>query len=762
MNANGSHVSATVDVFKLENGVFVKQTNVTDQALDVKGSGSSLSISANSNWDNGKGRFNLLTVTFTEAGQSYMVMVPIIVKRVFEINFTATYSEGSNFNSDDYSTKYDRHVLISSGETMTGYLTWTYNKAYDQKAEYGWNTRLASGGDMRPLNKRIVFGGEKGALPAGTQLTLVDTAHNNKAYHYTVPAGEPASSVALTDFEDSSRSHYSEQWLSETMGAAASVPEDGSGSWVKLSKDEKDGKTEAQLINIAGAKIGNDYYRVKTDADTKGPFYKLTVPTEGPKEQSKSESFYLVVRTPKNSANVNGYTGTSVTTSVTTHLNYTLRKDEKTKDSHENTASTYSVATNFQHNLVDNKTLADNKTGIKQMTMSGATYPLDMDVSDTITFGKQEYTSSDALYYQLDSSLVNYEGSAAAGAHGYPTGTQGTYSFYVRVGNDFYAPHASTENGKTKWTWQETTAEDPCAATGVWTADGTDMKLTLADANLGAIDLSGIREIAKEHGKEFTITMKASLTMTEPACQAGIIASQKSGNDKCTKPNYRAYLSTHADTLSTSSNSAYNDGGAGYYRADVGSSTIALEASKKSQLGINIDDLKSADGWIALLGTYDFSKLSGADAMISKATTVTYTLSLQRRNGKGTYDAVTDISKYITELRSDKLGTGSLSADGDSYVFSDSKADGKFKTRDDNSLAFKHAFSVKVNTDVEGKGQFYANYRLVLTANMMTGGKVIDAPVNVSNLDGYAHSDYVTYTLARISTEGIQHGSGTN
>lgn len=766
LNAGGSHVSATVDVFQLENGVFVKQTDVADRALDVKGSGSSLSIGANSNWDNGKGRFNLLTVTFTEAGQSYRVMVPIIVKRVLEINFTATYSEGSNFNSGDYSAKYDKHVLISSGETMTGYLTWTYNKAYNQKTEYGWNTHLASGGDMRPLNKRIEFGGERGALPAGTQLTLVDTAHNNKEYHYTVPDGGAATSVALTDFVDSSGNRYTEQWLSETMGATVTPTEDSSGLWVKLTdKELTDGKnakkTEAELIGIAGAKIDGDYYRLKTDADTKGPFYNLTVPKKGANEQPKSESFYLVVRTPENSANVNGYTGTSVTTtSVNTHINYVLRKDEvkDSLDSHENTASTYSVATNFQHNLVD-KTSADGNTSISQMAVKGTTYPLDMNVSDTITFSEQEYTSSDALYYQLDSSLVNYgKNGSAAGAHGYPTGTQGTYSFYVTVGGKYYAPYASTVNGKTKWTWGEATAEDHCAATGVWTADGTDMKLTLADAGLGAIDLSGIREIAKNHGSEFTITMKASLTMTEPACRAGIIASQNSGKDKYTKPNYRAYLSTHAETLSTSSNSVYIDGKAGYYRMDVGSSTIALEASKKSQLGINIDDLKSADGEIALVGTYDLSKLTGAEAMISNASTVTYTLSLQRR-GKDGYAPVGDISKYITVFGSDKLGAGSLS--GSSYVFTDTKAGDTFATRDGNSLAFKHAFRVKVNTDVEGKDQTYANYRLVLTAHMFGGG-VNDTPVNVSNLAGYANSDYVTYTLARINTEGIRHETKTN
>lgn len=745
LNAGGSHVSATVDVFQLKNGVFVKQTNVADQALDVKGSGSSLSISANSNWDNGKGRFNLLTVTFTEAGQSYKVMVPIIVKRVLEINFTATYSEGSNFNSADYSTKYDKHVLISSGETMTGYLTWTYNKAYAQETEYGWNTHLASGGDMRPLNKRIEFGGKKGALPAGAQLTLVDTAHNNKEYHYTVPEGGSCASVALTDFEDSSGNHYTEQWLSETMGATATEADDG--TWVKLTNKEKGEKTEAELAGIAGAKIGNDYYRVRTDTDKK-PFYGLTVPKKKAGEQPKSESFYLVVRTPKGSASVNGYTGTSVKTSVNTHLNYTLRNKDETKDSHENTASTYSVATNFQHNLVD------NKSGTNQMAVRGTTYRLDMDVDDTVTFGEQEYTTTDALYYQLDSSLVNYQGSSAAGAHGYPTGTQGTYSFYVMVGNNYYTWDGS------KWTDAGTT-ETPAIAAKDWSATGGDMSLVLADASGKAIDLSGIREIAKSHGSKFTITMNATLTMTEPACQAGIIASQNSGKDKYTKPNYRAYLSTHADTLSTSSNSAYNDGRAGYYRMDVGSSTIALEASKKSQLGINIDDLKSADGEIALVGTYDFSKVTGADAMISNATEVTYTLTLQQRQDDGSYGDVKGIANYLSVLGSDHLGAGEVSPDGNSYVFTDSKPSGTFATRDGNSLAFKHAFRVKVNTDVEKAGQTYANYRLVLTARM-TGNGVDDKPANVSNLDGYANSDYVTYTLARINTEGIQHGFGTN
>lgn len=725
-----NRVTANIETFTLDkNKHFVKDATATSTVSIENQDTSQMKFRASgSAWDNEKGRFNLLTVTFTEAGQSYKVQVPIIVKRMLEIDFTATFVEGSNFKSSNYGGRgADAHVLIGSGETMTGYLTWTYGQAYGTPTSYGWNTYLASGGSMGPLQKKIKFLGDgtKGTLPAGTQLTLVDKANNNKEYHYTVPDGG-ATSVKLTDFEDAAGVKYVEPWLSEQMGVKAS----DTGTWVVA-----DNETEATV------KVGGTYYRPKTNAkaDAEKPTFTLSVPNEDP----KSESFYLVIRTPSGSASVNGYTATEIgNTGVNTRVNYTLRTGDNGQDDHHNTASTYSVASNYTHSL------EDKESGIKQMTMKGTTYPLNMEVHDTISFGEQEYTASDTVYYQLDSSLVNYVNGNAAGAHGYPTGTQGTYSFYVQVGDTYY-----------KWDrvngWKSADTEEPAVEAKSWASKtGGDMSLVLAD-DRGAIDLSSIREIAKSHDNKFTITMKATLTMTEPACQAGIIASQNGGDGKYTKPNYRAYLSTHADTLSTSSNSAYTDGNAGYYRMDVGSSTIALEASKKSQLGINIDDLKSADGTIALVGTYDLSKLSGAEAMISSATKVTYTLSLQRRNDGG-YDPVNDISNYITVLGSDKLGTGSLSGDGRSYVFTDTKPGGSFATRDGNSLVFKHAFRVKVNTNVETAGQTYANYRLVLTAHM-SGGGVNDTPVNVSNLADYAHSDYVTYTLARINTEGIPH-----
>lgn len=758
LNGSTAHVTATAEVFSLaDNGTFVKDVAASQApTLKVLNNGtSSMAFRASTDWDNEQGRFTLLTVTFSEAGQSYRVQVPIIVKRMLEIDFTATYSEGANFKAADYATKYDKHVLVSSGDTMTGYLTWTYGSARGEAVEYGWNTLLEAGGSMGPLNKSITFGA---TLPEGTQLTLVDTAHNNREYHCTVGAGG-AASVKLTEFVDASKKAYVEPWLSETVGVKADeAKEDKDGAWVKLADDEVKDKSQAELAKMAGAKVDGAYYRARTSSDATGTFYTLSVD----KEEPKSENFYLVVRTPAGSAGVNGYTATTVDTSLNEHINYLLRgkkaaDGKAAEDGHQNTPSTYSVASNYTHSLVDNKrNLVDNRDSINRMELKEATYSLSMNVSDTVTFdSSQQYTSSDALYYQLDSSLVTYHDGVIAGSVGYPTGTQGTYEFYVKVGDNYYTWGGSGWN-------LAGTKETPVVSGLSWTANGGDMSLVLADAEGNPIDMSGLREIAKNHVNAFTVTMRAALTMTEPACQAGIVASQNSGTDRYTKPNYRAYLSTHADTLSTSSNSAYNDGGAGYYRMDVGSSTIALEASKKSQLGINIDDLKSADGEIALVGTYDLSKLTGAEAKIDAASTVTYTLSLEQRQDNGGYAPVGDISNYITVLGSDYLGTGAASADGNSYVFTDTKTNGAFLTRDGNSLAFKHAFRVKVNTNVEGENQTYANYRLVLTANIMTGNVVNDTPVNASNLDGYSHSDYVTYTLARINTKGIPHETKTN
>ena len=756
------YVTAKAEKFVLDETTkaFVKSSDPA--SLSVVGNGTnSMQFRASSSWDNDKGQFTLLSVTFNDgAGHTYKVQVPIVVKRLFEVNFAATYTYGTNFKTDDYSSK-NAHVLTGVGDAMTGYLTWTYNKARATETEYGWNTYLQGGGSMMSPNKTLLFGGDgpKGTLPAGTQLTLVDTANNNKEYHYTVGDGG-AASVALTEFKDSSDAPYQEKWLSELMGVKASSPT-ASGAWVKTNADDLK----------AGARIktatGYDYFRPWTSGDT-GDRYDLAL--EGGSEPHPSESFFLVVRVPHGStAAVNGYTGTSLSGGVNTRINYVKRSNESETDSHDNTASTYSVASGYNQTLIDNRQNADGTEGTQVMSVDTAN-SFTMDVTDTVDCGNNEYNSSDTLYYQLNSSLASYSGSALTGASGYPSGTSGTYSFYVKVGSTYYKPSKSADSaGNVKWSW-EPAGEGKAAVSGKpWSADGGDMQLVLSDSEGTPIDLSGIREIARGATNamgvkpSFSIQMKADLQMSGLACQNAIAASED--GSAYTKPTYRSFLSPHADTLGTSTMAADNEGGMRYYRKGGGASTIALTATKKAQLGINIDDLSTADGTIALAATYDLSKLSGAEEKLSKAEKATFTLTLQKREEDGSYKDVPGIGGYLSvqqcaQLGMDNVGVGD---DRNSIVFTDAASkdvasNSVLATRDGSSPILRLSFVVKVNTDLESAQHFYANYRLVMTAHL-SGEGVDDTPVNASgSIAGYANSDYVTYTLTRVHMEGISHG----
>lgn len=192
-NENGTnpHVTAKADVFQLKDGVFVKDDDASNNpTLRVVNNGkNNMSFSPSSDWDNGKGRFTLLTVTFTEAGQSYNVQVPIVVKRKLEIDFAATYDYGIKFKEKDYANLgKDAHVLTSFGEPMTGLLTWTYNSANGKEVDFGWDSYMAAGGSMKGLGKSILFNGADGRLPQGTSL---------RSSMRTLTAGPVAESITI-------------------------------------------------------------------------------------------------------------------------------------------------------------------------------------------------------------------------------------------------------------------------------------------------------------------------------------------------------------------------------------------------------------------------------------------------------------------------------------------------------------------------------------------------------------------------------------
>lgn len=742
-NENGTnpHVTAKAEVFQLKDGVFVKDDDASNNpTLRVVNNGKkNMSFSPSSDWDNGKGRFTLLTVTFTEAGQSYNVQVPIIVKRKLEIDFTATYDYGTQFKERDYANLgKDAHVLTSFGEPMTGLLTWTYNSANGKEVDFGWDSYMAAGGSMKGLGKSILFNGADGRLPQGTQLTLIDANVDGKAggreYHYTVGEGG-ATSVSLSGnagFEDSAGNPYQERWLSEILDVYAE--KDGAGTWAECNN-------EAEAT--AKAKIGDKWtlFKVAGANVPSNKRYTLKVPKEKDtgREKRASESVYLVVNVPKSGdgvtqASINGFTASSIDSNssggrISWNLHHVLRTDGS-DDIQNSTASTYSILSNYEQNVVDKK---DGACIPVSKSEDGAAYVLSLDVMDTVTFSpSQYYTESDHLFYQLDTSLCRYgANNNLMGVSSFPSGTSAIAKFYVAIGNQNYRWSGSD--------WEPYDASTP-AFTQIVTDTGDDsLRLTLDH------DLAGIRKIATDGS--FTVhTVVEEIRLTPDGCNKVISLSKQSGEDACTKMSYTAKLSTRKEGLNTSSLTQTKPGNVGYYRMDTGDTTITLSAPDKSQLGINVDDLRPiANGTIGLGATYELGGLSNAAEAIANADSVVYTLELQRRGTDGTYESVTDdISNYVT-VTEGKLAA--VAPSGSTITFTDSKENGKFKTQNGNTT-FSLPFTVKVNTQVEQREQFYANYRLVMTASLVKGDVASAKPQS---------PDYVTYTLTRVNLNGIDH-----
>lgn len=727
------------------------------QALEVTGSGSSLGYSVTSGYDNGLMRITLLTVKIGYAKDKgyYVLHVPIVVRRMLEVDFTATLAGGAVFNKTAYANLgKDAHVLESYGSSMTGLLTYTYNSAVGEHMEYGWDSYLADGGSMGATNKTLVFAssGEKnGNYPRGTQLTLLDCAHNNKEYHYKVEAEGGISSLSLSEFKDAAGNSYEQRWLSDVMGVTA--VEEASGKWVK---------TDKASATVSG-KLNNEvaYFRPATSDDAREPHYTLAVEKGGDKkEQSPSEDFYLVVRFPKDdqatAAAVVGKLKSNLSfaegTNIATRVNQVLRPkyDNKVvKDDVANTASTYSILTGYRQDLVDN----DPASGPSVPSLTGSGHTVQLDVTDTVTFNSSQVYNgeNDPLYYELSATLGQWTaGNKSAGSGGFPSGMSGTVTFYAQVGDTYYV----YEEGK--WTDSKATngVAVPSGLSYDWSSDGGEMKLLLGSSKSesDAVSLAGLRDAAKNAGQtSFAIHAQMTIEMTDEAFTKAIAASSNAGEDNWTQMVFRGQLATKSDQLAYTSLTSKIIGNHKYYREGSAYSVISLTASVPSQLGINIDDLReaTANGTIGTVATYDLSNASNVDELLDKAQSVTFTAKLMRRSDEaGNYENA-DITQVMAEgdkprTNSSKLGTATRG--NQSYSWTDTKkTDGTFSTLNGQKFELPIDFVVDTTKDA----QVYANYRIVITAEMHNAaGNVINTPGNTS--------DFVTFTLTRVNTKGIQ------
>lgn len=791
---NGTHVTAEAKVYNYNaaTGKFIASNDTP--ALQINSNGKNqMSFQADAtDYDNQKNRFTLLTVTFAENGHKYRVQVPIIVRRVLEIDFTATLSYGTHFKADDYANL-TGHILDSFGNAMTGYLTYAYNSSLGEVSAFGWQNYVDAGGDVtQAFEKSIEFYLQRGKIPAGTQLTLVDCQDKNKkAYFYTVTEEEEKQNRLEFLYSNFKASDGVTAYKNLSIGEAleAKAEKSGSGKFIAVNTDGKPLDVNGNIVDNIGTpasgisptvKIGDRYYRLPQDGEDVSKLDKYTVTMD---DHIHNENYYLVITFPETAGKepINGYITTNVNGNIPMHLTDTLRKKNDNgkgqTDSHSDTASTFQIFSGYTQSLEDqdqrNPARKEIKLGDSKLTV---------DILDTITFSNEQvYNSKDNLFLKFTGNLsivTSGNGTEKADTAQFPAGTKGTVRFYVysKSGDHttYYKYDSSTHN------WNKTSVND-AAVEYPWISEGYNMELPLSeDGTLEkAVNLQQIRSFVKgtNQSGNSTFYVRAVLEAELPAAGLDVIPAAslvKDAPEEYAKLGYVSQISTEKESLAYSSNRAlltYDQTNVKYYRNSSVKSILTYDADDVNQLGINPYDLgqnldrDKKNVIISTTAEYDLSMIPKMETLLRDSKEVRFSLTVSQKNETDgntenykaplTGDAkdymdIKLVSPGVAEVQFDETtGTWSWSIPKEAYW---DEQNSKLKTTDEvfDGDVFIQNLNLLVRVDnVEEKQHFYSNYKVELRAEVVDkNGTASDQPD--------PESDYLIYTLAKIRPEFVE------
>lgn len=773
------HVDASVKTYTDTDGKFVLATNA-NPALEVKknASGRISEFAATTEFDNTKSRFTLLTVTFKEKDENgtehkYNVQVPIVVRRMLEIGFTATLSSGTNYRATNYDLIEDNaHLLESTGNAFTAYLTYTYNSDDNgQYSEYGWNSYINAGGNVaEALNKSIGFQGS--SLPAGTQLSLIDCQDNSKVYYYTMNSNT-GNTIPLKDFKDSSENAFQAVSIGELMGVTAT--QDNNGSFIKVDAEgvpdgvtKEDGKTyTAPTVKIKTAN-GYEYYR-KIETDDSGTHYAVTVDESKLKDgvgpiSTVHENYYLVITVADitSGTSLNGSVQTKITSNdIPFHLNYRTRKG-KVQDTHSNTASTYQISHGYEQELTESEAVTG---AIKKVTAADSSMAVDVVDKITIPSG-QAFNEQDELYQKFSGSLIKtlkQENSPSTSAEVFPNGTTGTAAFYVYVMDGTTKKYYTYADGN----WTEAESTETKALEYEWTAINGLMDLPLSTNGTidSSVNLQQIRKIVLDKKQnEFYVEVKMNAKL--PANGLDVIPeSQLEGAilTNYTKLTYTSQLATTRKSLSYSTaRKLLQDTKIRYYRDEAAGVQLTYEADEIGQLGINLLDLQNSyldaakeNTIIDTTARYDMSTIKDLSSILAASSGIQFSIQLLNKNTTQATESYAadalELKDYMkVSVKSKNAGEVQLTDDNKVYTWTVPKSsywDDDKKIMKASSIfdgdIMTQAIQLKVN--IKNVDHLYSNYKVVLSV------KIIGQNGNV--VENTTAADNIIYTMARVKPE---------
>lgn len=662
-------------------------------------------------YDSNYKQFTLIDIQYLDPADTsktaYHLYIPVYVEKMLNFDFRAAALSGTTYNVSAYTD--GNPVLENYGTPITAHVTYSYKRTAEE-----WQNVINGGEDLLTAYGKYVLLESKQDLPDDTSLVLVDRNNGSKAYYSTIGEAFTASDDKLdfSKFSTSDGKGFEPVTFCDLLKKAAdiTVSQADDGTLVKCSND----------ISKATFKIGDDYYRKKTESDTDASLlYSVTLTAkEGMTDADGilvlDEDYYISFFTKADNS--------EPMRNITMKCGSRLGDTDMTPSRLDNESASESMVHMILGNLYD-QTFTFRTIG--DQVINDSNRALKAELTATISL-KSESAENVKSYLNYDSIKLYHgfvieatrtdESGTEKGIKGNPS-VSGTY----KIGSTEYAKNFSNTDSVIMVSGGTEEAPVDIKArliSGSVTITCDDMVITYPD---GESIIAQFPE-RKDRDDTYGVTLSASSNL--------------------------AYVSDNIEQ-SKMSESRSDSNGKSYYRENIEAATLSYNLPSNSpnemiRLGINGLDTNDK---ITAVGYYNVLNLP--ETAIDKAKKVSFTLSLYQKTDSGIYDAV-PIAEYLENITLyDKNGTAKApvsSGNSYEYVF-DRETELNYEA---GSFEVISSYSVITGGAFESKGKTYSNYKVQLTAQLLDE--------NGEPIENSGCSDYIIYTNAKINSQLISVG----
>ena len=675
-------------------------------------------------YDNMSSQFTLLDVTYANPtngkAEPFHLYIPVLVKKVLYIWFKTRFIAGTDYCASDYpmdDDKTNHYATAGFDEPLTAYIEYTYDQDTD------WQSMLDNGENLLWSYDKILdlAYNSTGTLPKGTQLTLVDR-QTKQYYTYTMSGNEDVHNFNLSQMQTPDGKSFTPVDICDLLGLTVSDPVTDETEGAAYYVRETDKKN-------ATVRVGTEYFRKATEADTNEPKYRITAAEN---REARIEGYYLTVQIP----------ATAGVAMVNNRLNYaplsrkegTLPASVKTKTVNgvSTSSSGYPIYQGVEQTLTVSTSRIHNGSDMGSDTVmeNGDSVKITLESKLKLTeAGKDQFSKVGPaeVYHQFDISLKKYL-----------TDINGDYSV---IGTEM-VDYTYTLSGQ-EWT--------KTLGGRIQDAAGQEM----VTIRYGGSDLKKALESAEND--ETAVKVTAVITLTYATADYFPERNTSNSNDNSGISAIAASRIANTESqLPITSTKRSQEGEKRYYITNRSQASLTYSAVDRTgvgdttqQLGINPWDTSvNRSDIIYTRADYDYS---GVDTeVLTDAKNIKYTMELFQKNKNGTYDETNPlvIGSYLEDI-SKTNGGKTVSSGEKSKQWTE-----KFSPNDTKHEFTQIRFAPLTGSEFESVGYTYSNYKVRLTAVLLNE--------KGEEISGTKASDYIIYTNARICQEilGTDSGNG--